>query len=255
MSCAHRWLLMAVMLGLTGCQAQPAPTASPELEVYRVGVTPAFARQVEAWAGDFQAERAEASIWIEELPVEAGLEALEDGSLELLITARPPSEEMFAAALAEEPLAVVLGPGTTRRDFDLDTLREIFSGAAQNWSTLGGQDLVIQPVIPLRGDEIREVFASEVMKGLAFSSHSLLAPTPEAALELLGEAHGAIGLVPYNQVPPGAAVARLRVPGSAPIGPEDPSYPLRLTLLAIGPSPPSGLLYDWLAWIQATQSD
>jgi ABC-type phosphate transport system substrate-binding protein len=94
-------------------------------------------------------------------------------------------------------------------------------------------------------------FEEKVMGGAPVSGGALLAPGPEAALTLVAEDAGAIGLIPLSAADDRARL--VRIDGVLPAGEtlRDGRYPLALPILMIAPAEPSGDLRDWIVWLQA----
>jgi phosphate transport system substrate-binding protein len=174
--------------------------------------------------------------------------AVEAGEVELVVSSLEPPAGWFATPLGSEAVAFAVHPSNPVRGLSLPDLRRIYAGQSTNWSEFGGANLDVVPVIPLRGDELREAVAEVVMGGLRFTTNALLAPTPEASLALIREHPGAIAILPL--VAGGEGVRLLAIEG---IGPDlgDERYPLRLEVLGYAPEEPAGVVREWLAWLQA----
>jgi ABC-type phosphate transport system substrate-binding protein len=131
-------------------------------------------------------------------------------------------------------------------------LTAIFHGDIESWAELDGEDLPIQPVIPLPGDEIREYFDIHVLEDSGFSPDAYLAPSPLAMIEMVAEDEGAIGIMPLTQVTDMVRIVRIDgiLPQSSTVG--DGRYPLRIEILALAPERPGGTTHEWLAWLQAS---
>jgi phosphate transport system substrate-binding protein len=241
--------LLTLLCGLAGCEPAPTPTLPPAPQ--RLAVVPgleAFATQAfTAWSEEAGIPDFDLEIW----PESAALEAAERGDVAAVVTALSPPEGWFAAPVGVEAVGVIVNPENALRAFTPEGLAGLFSGRALDWQEFGGPSEPVQPVIPLPGDGLRAVFEAGVMEGSPLSGGALLAPSAEAALTLVAEDPGAIGLVPY-----GAADGRVRLvrvdgilPGEDSL--RDGRYPLRATVLVVAPEEPSGAIREWIAWLQA----
>jgi phosphate transport system substrate-binding protein len=189
--------------------------------------------------------------------VQAGvaLEGLDQGEYVIAIGALVPQDGWFATPLARDPIAVVTGSGSGVSQVTRLALVDLLAGRITRWSELGGHDRAVQPVIPLPGDDLRQVLDETLMLGKAYFSGSRLIATPAQALELLDEDPAAFALLPLCSLPAGRVPLRLDgVPPESGVGAPD-TYALMAQVIAIAPSEPGGPVRDWLAWVQATQAE
>lgn len=259
---AKLYLLIVAAVALGGCQQQPGGREQPNGETNppmptpfpEVATTPAF----QQWAIDRTLEYREQAP--NALPVGFGLEirtyeqALSrtaDGLYQLLISSVEPPSDWFVTPLGWEGIVLAVHPQNRVRELDLEQLRSLFNGQVANWEQLGGSSLAIEPVIPLKGDEMREHLAATLMDGRPFTQAALLGPTPELAIDLIAETPGAIGMLPLSAV--SNSVRSLIIEGVAARSSTvaDGSYPFRVELLAAAPVEPDGQVRDWLVWLQA----
>lgn len=243
----QRIALLAVLL--TACQsaATPSPTPTPQ----PVGVTPLYMDWVSDSLSNYQDTQGGIFFSLDIYPTDQGLAALQEGELELLISAVEPKGSYFMTPLLKDGIAVVHHDELGLDSLTLDELRRVFSGAEQNWLAFGGDDLPINPVIPLPGDDLRVLFQQRVMEGFQFSSLARLQATPAQILELVQEQPGAIGFVPFTELE--TDTAALSIEGQAPSqrSIEDGRYPLGYWVAGIAKEEPGGALRDWIVWVQA----
>ncbi len=240
-----------LLLGmLYGCAPPATPTPAPP-PAPRAAVSTALAPWLIQRARAFMEEQGPLPFDLETLPPQAALEAAADGQFAFVITASPPPEGWFATPLGMEGVAVVVHPDNKIRQLGLQTLGDLFSGRLESWEALGGEARPVQAVLPLSGDEMRELLQSLALGNLRPSTNALLAPTTTAALTLVAEDPGAVGLVPLSAV--SSQVRAVRVEGVLPATStvSDGRYPLTLQVLAVAPQEPQGALRDWLVWLQS----
>ena len=182
---------------------------------------------------------------------EEGLDRVEQGDAELLVTSGEPPAGWFATPLGPLGLAVVVHPDNPVRDLSLDELRDLFIGLSDSWDDVGGRQLPVQPVLPLPGEPIGVAFATLALGEAKPWPGTLLAPTAAAMAELVGDEPGAIGVLPLAAVPETLRTVRIggTLPGASTIA--SGAYPLTVPLLATAPSEPGSPLREFLVWIQS----
>ena len=253
-------LCLAIVLagcgtGLGGTAATatiPVPTPFPE-----IATTPSF----QAWTTSrilaFREQKGSAAqqsyigLGLQILAPAATLPAVDAGEFELAVSAQEPPAGWFATPLGSEAIVFAVHPSNPVRDLSLSQLARVFRGQSVNWAEFGGPDLDILPVIPLRGDELREALAVNLLENLRFTTQARLGPSPDATLTLVKQIPGAIGILPLSAAAEG--VSLLQVGGvTASVGEE--RYPLQVEVLGFAPREPGGVVREWLAWLQAEGS-
>jgi len=241
--------LLLILSALTACAPAPTPTLPPGPA--RLAVAPAleaFAiRQFAAWSQVAGVPEFDLEIW----PESAAFQAADEGDVAAVLVLQSPPEGWFAAPVGVEGICVIVNAENPLRAFSLEDLAELFGGRSQTWEEFGGASEPVQPVIPLPGDGLRAGFEEKVMRGAPLSGGSLLAPSAEAAITLVAEHPGAIGLIPFNSADDRARLARIDgvLPADATL--QDGRYPLTLPILLISPEEPEGSIRDWIVWLQA----
>jgi phosphate transport system substrate-binding protein len=185
------------------------------------------------------------------LPIEGALDAAEDGTVDVIVAGAQPPKGWFVTPLSLEGIAVIVHPTNSVRSISQENLTAIFNGDIESWVEVDGEDLPVQPVIPLPGDEIREQINFLVLEGSGFSPDAYLAPSPLAMVVMVTEDKEAIGFIPLTQVTDVVRIVRIDgiLPQSTTV--DDGRYPLHIEILAIAPERPRGQTHDWLAWLQA----
>ena len=240
------WTLLA--LALAACSGStPTPTAPP-----RLVSQPFYEPVLVDWAVAYRETLSGPLPFDLDTRTRAeGLDRVEQGEADLLVTSGEPPAGWFATPLGRLGLAVVVHPDNPVRDLSLDELRDLFSGLSDSWDDVGGRQLAVQPVLPLPGEPIGEAFASMVLGEANPWPGALLAPTAAAMNQLVAEDPGAIGILPSDAVPETLRAVRIDgiLPGESTIA--SGTYPLTVSLLATAPSEPSSPLRDFLVWIQS----
>jgi hypothetical protein len=237
-----------LILSLAGCTAAPATTAPPP----RLVTQPFYEPVVVDWAVPYR------DTLTGPLPFDVdtrtrseGLDRVGKGEAGVLVTSGEPPAGWFATPLGPLGLAVVVHPDNPVRDLSLDELRDLFSGMSASWADVGGDDLPVQPVLPLPGEPMGEAFSSMVLGEAKPWPGTLLAPTTTAMAQVIAENPGAIGVLPLAAVPETLRPIRVEgiLPGESTVA--SGSYPLRVPLLATAPAEPGSPLRDFLVWIQS----
>jgi len=239
-------------MGLVACA--PTPTATPTKSTIRVTTTPALESLVTHWAIEYMDAQDMVRIDLRILPLEGALDAAEGGTVDVIVAGTQPPRGWFATPLSLEGVAVVVHPTNSIRSLKLEDLAALFHGDNDSWDEVGGDDLPVQPVIPLPGDEIREYFNTLVLEGEGFSPDAFMAPSPFAMVAMVAEDEGAVGLMPLSQTTDVVRVVRVDgvLPQATTVG--DGRYPLHIEILALALEQPVGATYEWLAWLQNSLS-
>jgi hypothetical protein len=245
-------LFSVFLMVLTACQSEAISAPTPEPQT--VGVTSMYLDWASASLSDYQDARGEVLFSLDVYPGEAGLSALQDDQISLLIGAIEPDATYFTTPLFKDGIAVIHHPDLEIRALSVEELRAIFSGAEQNWQAFGGENLPIYPVIPLPGDDLRILFQQRVMKTFPFSSLARLLSSPEETLGLIEGQPGAVGLVPISMLEDDTPTFRLEGQSASIRSVENGRYPLSYWVTGVALDEPDGYLRDWIVSLQAEGS-
>jgi hypothetical protein len=248
--CLVKCLLLSLLLSAsTSCVVTPPTPTLPPAPDY-VGVSAAleaFAlEKVTAYAQSVEVPSFDLEVWSSE----ESTQAVEDGRLQLLVSAAPPPSGWFATPMGFEQIAVIANPDTGARDLTQDELRQIFSGSVRTWDEIDGPEQPIQLVIPPQGDELRRQFEELIMGDRLFPRTALLAPTPAAMATLVGQTSGAIGFLPFSASPEATRVLSIDGEIPSPLDMADSGYALRFEVIATAIEEPQDGVRDWLTWLQ-----
>ena len=222
----------------------PLPTPFPEI------ATPS---ELEAWATqrilsfrEMQDIDSFIGLGLQLLALPAALESAEAQNSALVLTSMEPPPGWFATPLGKEPVVFIVSADNPRRDLTSDEILGIFTGSTDNWQALGGPDLAILAVVPLKGAETRSYLQQALLGDRQFTSSALLGPTPDAVLSLVQDDLGAIGILPLSAV--SGDVGLVSIDGHDPL--QGNGYPFTIEVLGIAPEEPGGIVRDWLVWLQ-----
>lgn len=239
---------LLLCLGLVACA--PTLTATPTESLIRVITTPAFESLVTNWAIEYMDAQDSTRIDLRVLPLEGALDAVEGGTADVIVAGILPPQGWFATPLSLEGVSVVVHPTNIIRSLSLEDLVALFGGDLKSWDALSGKDLLVQPVIPLPGDETREYFDTRVLEGAGFSPDAYIAPSPLAMVAMVAENEKSIGFLPLSQVTDVVRVVRVNEILPQTVTVQEGRYPLQIDILALAPEQPEGATHEWLAWLQ-----
>lgn len=222
-------LLLALAV-LAACAAPPAATPTPP-EPLVIARTPAL-RPLNPALESCAAESGSLLAILDRLPIQ-----FEDTPATLFVRmglqAQWPGPVYPIGAAT---LALALAPENPVRWLTMDDIRGIFSGAARNWTELGGEEIVIQPWALADGGDLQTQVDEVVLGGAGRFAETRLAGSVEQILLALMDDPAAAAILPV-----------------AWLGPELNSIPLgvSLPLLVHSPAEPEGEAARWLACLQS----
>ena len=205
---------------------------------------------VKQWVREYADDGHRADLFLDVLPVEEALAAVERGEFELAVTGGDPPDLWFATPIDTDGIAVVVHPTNPIRFFEFSELGDIFAGRKQNWELFDGRDRFIQTVIPPNGDEVRTRFQNSVLGFAPHTPTALLGPYPSAVAAIVSTEDAAVGYMPASQVPDHVTIVRVNGLLPEPSNLEDGRYPLAFSIIATAPDEPTGKARDWLVWLQ-----
>lgn len=232
------------------CACSPASVTPTQLTLTTIATTPALENLVLHWIDEYP----KPDNYRIDLRILAPLEiskSIEDDTAGLAIVGNGPPNDVFVTPLYEEGIAVIVHPENDIPTISLDDLEGLIDGRITNWSELKGDDIPVQPVIPLSADETRIQFEQLVLKQGFASVKSLLAPTPSAMIKLVGENQGAVGYLLFSSLTD--EVRSIRVNNLTPSDENvrNGRYPLTIPVIAYASDEPISPLRDWILSIQA----
>jgi ABC-type phosphate transport system substrate-binding protein len=258
MSSKQGFLLIRLGLAvlLAGCSTVEAVTEIPQ--AHQIAVTPAVTGITSAWLRDYIDQSGNTLIDLRPMAYPYALQAVEDHSVELLISGSTPPDGWFATPLIRDAGAVVVHSENPLEDTSLEELRALFSGVYASWNAISDSQDPVQIVVLLESDELRIAFESAISLEASPPANAIIAPNPKAVLEIIRGNPFAVGYVPLSTVDesePGLRV--LRIDGALPEASTiaNHSYPIMLEVLATSPEEPVGAVRDWLVWIQRMTSE
>ena len=218
----------------------PAETLPPQPTPARLIVShsPSL-RNLSSWLNYCAQTLPDLALFIDESP---GFNLKMDQANLFLWLGEPPVVAGFSAPLGWDEIVIIVNPANPLQVLNSAAITSLYSGQISNWEQLGEEPLEINLWTFPQGNDIYKVFASVFLQGKPVTSFSHVAPTPTAMLQAVAEDEGAVGFLPKSWLSEGVT--------TIPV-----SYvkrdAMRLPLLALAKSEPSGIARNFLACLQS----
>jgi phosphate transport system substrate-binding protein len=180
----------------------------------------------------FEAAFPTATVTAQEQGVDAALQALLAGNLDLAAIGRPLDQEELAQGLVEVPISrekiaiIVSAENPFQGDLTFDQFAQIFRGEITNWSQIGGPDLPIKFVDrPPTSDTRRALGGYDIFKaggGLTTGASAITVEADDTAAVVDTLGNNGISYAIASQVLDQDNVRALTMHGTLP---DDPRYP------------------------------
>jgi ABC-type phosphate transport system substrate-binding protein/tetratricopeptide (TPR) repeat protein len=180
----------------------------------------------------FEAAFPTATVTAQEQGVDAALQALLAGNLDLAAIGRPLDQEELAQGLVEVPISrekiaiIVSAENPFQGDLTFDQFAQIFRGEITNWSQIGGPDLPIKFVDrPPTSDTRRALGGYDIFKaggGLTTGASAITVEADDTAAVVDTLGNNGISYAIASQVLDQDNVRPLTMHGTLP---DDPRYP------------------------------
>ena len=183
------------------------------------------------------------------------MEQLAAGSISYFTASHiPEHEDIWAAPLAVDGLAVIVHPDNPVANLSIEALRDIFAGRINDWSAFGEEALEIKPLTTSAGSDTYLEFQRMVTGVTGITGNARLMPSFSAMLSEVAKSAGAIGYLPLSRVDD--SVKLLAIGGVQPNAStmRDKVYPLRSTIYVIGLNEPPAAYHNLIGWIQSEAS-
>jgi hypothetical protein len=216
---------------LIGCQPVITPEPRPTPLILNVQITPALDR-LRPQFHDCAAQEALA-LTVTSLPA-AALDPAQAGLA--LRWSAPAETQLYAAVLAQEPLAFIVHPDSPLTAMTRAELRALYTGR----QPAGG---ALHAWAYPAGDDIQQAFETTILAGPPEQPLPVfLAPDPAAMLEAVAQDPAAVGFLPAGWLD-----QQVRALPVNDLSADESSQPI----LALSPSEPIGAARGWLLCLQA----
>ncbi len=145
------------------------------------------------------------SIYVNGGGTAAGFDALDRGEADICMASRDlQADEVKRLAgnhfkvgmsylIAKDAISIYLNPNIQVTDFNIDEIKDIFTGKISNWKELDGRDLEITTVIRNSKSGTNEFFRQALMDNEDFASKSIIKNTTKQVINEVSSVDGAIG--------------------------------------------------------------
>lgn len=263
--------LVVVTLALASCRApMQAPTSTPEVVPLYFVTSSSTDTLLRNLAATYTRENSLVAIVDQAAngtSITVALDPRESSNQRLyaLTTYLPNLDNLWAAPLGQDGIAIVVHPRLNLPQLGADDLRRIFTGAVENWIEFGGPDVPITVVSREAESDSRRVFEQLVLGQRRITYNAVLALTDAAMLDVVAQTPGAIGFMSMGLMSGRAGQVRVMPlvgeTGEMPVLPTpltvgNGTYPLRTPLLIVGTMPPvpGDGYYEFIVWAQQRQA-
>lgn len=279
-------LLVLISLLVIGCRPSDAGATSPN-RVADEAVADASERAIQnkgsdtlvnialAWAEAYRKVEPSVSIAVTGGGSGTGIAALINGTVDIANASRPMKDKEIEAAqgngidpvehvVAIDALAIIVHPDNPVDRLTLDELSDIYTGRITNWKEVGGRDAPIVLLSRETNSGTHVYFLEEVVrKGDGenediFAPQTLLMPSSVGITSELRRNPNAIGYDGLGYVDPvhEKVIAVSEDMGATYVKPSaetasEGSYPLARDLYMYTAGEPTGVIADYLAWINS----
>lgn len=188
-------LTTIVLIVLSGCGQTTAANDQQLTVTGSTSVTP-FAEQL---AEEFEQQYPNSTVNIQGLGSSAGIQAAENGTVEIGMSSRDlePDEEqqLTAVEIARDALAIIVHPSNPLTNLSSEQVRAIFTGSVRNWQQFNGQNAPIVVVTREAGSGTYGAFEELVMQQALPASSALRQGSNGAVREIVAEDPYAIGYI------------------------------------------------------------
>jgi phosphate transport system substrate-binding protein len=271
--------LLFLILALSGCRPEGEGSqngASASNTIQNKG-SDTLVNLALAWAESYQQIRPEVRLAVSGGGSGTGIAAILNGTVDIANASRQISVEELRAAeeqgiepvefvVSQDAIAVVVHLQNPVDRLTIQQISDIYSGAINNWSEVGGEDRPIVRLSRETNSGTHVYFLEEVVrKGdpddrTLFSQDTLLLPSSEGITAEVKDNPNAIGYEGLGYITPDMKVLAIARSASEPyVMPtletvNDESYPIARDLYMYTPGEPSGVVAEYMEWILSAEA-
>lgn len=250
---AKRTFALLALTTLVGCNAYLTPATPPTTvpTPMRIHSTPATFPLLETLSSAYIAEYPSRILDHATATHETSLQRLRGDPSGYFISMNLPQEEqLWAAPLAQDGLAIIVHPSNPVRSLTIEQIRRLYRGYSTNWQDVQGADLNVLVFSHNRGTDLRTEFERLVMGQERTTPNAQLLPSTEAVIAQVAANPGAIGYVPLSQSHADVATLAIGDVEASLDSVAQNIYPLRTVIYIIGADAPVGTYRDFIGWAQ-----
>jgi hypothetical protein len=148
----------------------------------------------------------------------------------------------YAIPIAQDELNIIIHPDNPNNMLSLEQIRAIFSGQVENWSNISDYQTPIEIWIYPEGNDLDQIFHTELFAGSRFSTLAHIAPTSESMVTAIANNKGAIGFALQSWLEDNVTRVQIKT---------DTELDLQKPILAITTSEPQEGLRTLMACLQS----
>ncbi|MFH1197894.1 MAG: phosphate ABC transporter substrate-binding protein [bacterium] len=154
----------------------------------------------------------------------------------------------FSTFIARDAVCIYVNKNNSVTNFSIPQLKDIFTGRIKNWIELGGNSLLISPVIRDWISGTAAHFKVRVLEGTDYDAGVIVKSTVEDLLEVIEDNENAIG---FSGLGYQSDCVIASIEGFLPTAEniKRGSYPLSRYLYLYTISTPSGAVKDFIDWV------
>ena len=180
------------------------------------------------------------------------MEQLAQGSISYFTSSHVPArDDIWAAPLAVDGLAIIVHPRNPLTTLGLEDLRDIFAGRMVDWGDFAGPTGQIVPLTLAAGTDTYLELQRMLTGAPGITGNARLLPGFQAMRNYVAHESGAIGYTPLSTVDDAVKVLAIEGIMPDPVTMRAQRYPLRSTIYVIGLQEPPPAYRNLIGWIQS----
>jgi ABC-type phosphate transport system, periplasmic component len=179
----------------------------------------------------------------------AGIMAAQTGTANIGMSSRALTDQeksLWSVEIARDGLAIILNPSNPITNLTLNQVRDIYSGAISNWSSLGGPAKKVHVITREDGSGTRSAFESLVMGKTQINPKAIVQNSNGAVRQLVAGDPDAIGFMSLGLVDVTVKAVELDGVVASRINIVNGTYGLSRPFLFLSRSQPSGIVKDFI---------
>jgi phosphate transport system substrate-binding protein len=240
---------------LVSCSNQMPPATTPAIasEPLRIDATTGVLPLVMDLTVAYSGGHSRASFETHQANSQVMLDGLLAGERAYFMTNHLPVNDLWAAPIGQDGIAIVANPGIDIEGLTTEQLRMIYQGRITNWSEIGGAEQDINVFSRENGSGTRAEFERIIMGRRQTTPDARIAPSSGRMIESVAEVAGGIGYVSVGYLDNSVRVLAINDVEPTPANIAANRYPLRSTLFVVGLEAPQGEYLAFISWIQSPQ--
>ena len=179
----------------------------------------------------------------------AGIMAAQTGTANIGMSSRSLTDQeksLWSVEIARDGLAIILNPSNPITNLTLNQVRDIYSGAISDWSSLGGPAKKVHVITREDGSGTRSAFESLVMGKTQITPRAIVQNSNGAVRQLVAGDPDAIGFMSLGLVDATVKAVELDGVVASRTNIVNGTYGLSRPFLFLSRSQPSGIVKDFI---------